>query len=214
MYLSGTSMAAPMVSGAAALLIQGNPNLTPAQVKFALQNGAAYAHEAGLMGAGAGSVNVWASRLIAEKELASAVTTVVGGVTETSSGASFWDVGTLAGRLDAATGIRVLSALDVSQLWSRAASPRFGDLNVLGLANPLTAVASKPLQYGAIAGWTTDQTIVWGTPMQDPSGQSILWGTSDDESILWGTSDDSILWGTGDDSILWGTSILTSPEAR
>ena len=40
MYLSGTSLAAPMVSGGVALLLQGSPNLSPAQVKFALQNGA------------------------------------------------------------------------------------------------------------------------------------------------------------------------------
>ena len=65
MYLSGTSMAAPMVSGGVALLLQGSPNLSPAQVKFALQNGATAMTDAGLMGAGAGSVNFWASRQIA-----------------------------------------------------------------------------------------------------------------------------------------------------
>jgi serine protease AprX len=34
--MSGTSVAAPMVSGAAALLLQGEPNLTPDQVKYRL----------------------------------------------------------------------------------------------------------------------------------------------------------------------------------
>ena len=65
MYLSGTSMSAPMVTGGVALLLQGSPNLTPAQVKFALQNGATAMADGGLLGAGAGSVNFWASRQIA-----------------------------------------------------------------------------------------------------------------------------------------------------
>jgi serine protease AprX len=38
--LSGTSMAAPMVSGAVALLLQNEPNLTPDQVKYRLINSA------------------------------------------------------------------------------------------------------------------------------------------------------------------------------
>src|SRR4029453_8968836 len=62
MQLSGTSMAAPMVSGAVALMLQGTPNLIPAQVKFSLQNGATYLPEAGLIGAGAGSGNFRARR--------------------------------------------------------------------------------------------------------------------------------------------------------
>ncbi|HEX7139697.1 MAG TPA: S8 family peptidase, partial [Vicinamibacterales bacterium] len=48
MQLSGTSMSAPMVSGATALLLQGVPTLSPAQVKLALQAGATYMGDAGL----------------------------------------------------------------------------------------------------------------------------------------------------------------------
>jgi hypothetical protein len=52
-------------------------------------------------------------------------------------------------------------------------------------------MAPKYLQYGALAGWTDSQTILWGTSITDPDGQTILWGTStptDDQTILWGTS--------------------------
>ena len=72
MQLSGTSMSAPIVSGAVALLLQGTPGLSAAQVKLALQSGATYVRDGGLMGAGAGSLNIWASRQIAANGLVAA----------------------------------------------------------------------------------------------------------------------------------------------
>jgi hypothetical protein len=42
-----------MVSGAAALLLQAQPTMTAAQVKFELQSGSAYMIDAGVYGAGA-----------------------------------------------------------------------------------------------------------------------------------------------------------------
>ena len=389
MYLSGTSMAAPMVSGGVALLLQGSPNLSPAQVKFALQNGATAMTDGGLMGAGAGSVNFWASRQIAvygaspasaqtapslgsaqrfavlggstvtntgssvitgdlgvspgtavtgfppglvvsgtihgadaaalaaqdavttaynslvgqactqdltgqdlggqtltagvycfsssaqltgtltlnaqgnanavfifkmgstlttasassvvltnggspgnvfwqvgssatlgtgtsfagnilaltsitvttgarvtgrtlarngavtldtnavtaTNQLTSAVTTTVGGAQTTGSGVSFWDIGTLAARLEAGIGTRVLSAVDASLAWVNPSLLTFGDLNLLGLTNPLGSVLPKSLMYGAVAGWTADLSIAWGAPIRIRRALHIVWGT-------------------------------------
>jgi serine protease AprX len=191
MQLSGTSMAAPMVSGAAALLISGNAKLIPAQVKLALQTGATYMPDAGLMGAGAGSANFWASRQFAANGLNVTLSTVVAGVVGSTSGVAFWDAGTMAMRMYNGTGIRLLSILQLPLVWLDPSLLKFGDLNLLGLLNPLGQIAPARLLWGEVADWTTDQQILWGTTIYNPQGQQILWGTSDtteDTQILWGTA--------------------------
>jgi len=191
MQLSGTSMAAPMVSGGVALLLQGTPNMTPSQVKMALQAGATYMPDAGLMGAGAGSVNFMASRKLTTTLLGLLPTNLIGGLLSPASGAMFWDTGTLATRLYAGVGIRLLSILQGPLVWLNSTLLNTGDLNLLGLGNPLASIAAKSLLYGQVADWTNSQTIMWGTSITDPSGQTIMWGTSyttEGTTIMWGTS--------------------------
>jgi len=59
--MSGSSMSAPMVSGAAALLLQNEPDLTPNQVKYRLMASTRYMADAG---AGSGSLQVSAALLL------------------------------------------------------------------------------------------------------------------------------------------------------
>ena len=54
-------MSTGVVSGAVALVLEANTGLTPAQVKMALQSSATFMPEAGLVGAGAGSLNAAAA---------------------------------------------------------------------------------------------------------------------------------------------------------
>ena len=58
MYQSGTSMATPMASGAAALLFQMNPKLTPTMVKMLLQYTAQPMNGVNMYEQGAGQLNV------------------------------------------------------------------------------------------------------------------------------------------------------------
>jgi serine protease AprX len=191
MQLSGTSMATPMVSGGVALLLQGMPSLSPAQVKLALQAGATYMPDGGLMGAGAGNVNFFAARRSAAGFLGLLPSTLIGGLLSPASGVAFWDSGTMMNRLYGGLGRRLLSLLQAPLVWLNPSLLNFGDLNLFGLGNPLASVVPKSLLFGQVGNWTNSQMILWGTTIYNPQGQMILWGTqytTDGTMILWGTS--------------------------
>jgi len=185
MALSGTSMAAAVVSGGAALLIQANPYITPQQVKLALKSTATFMPKAGLVGAGAGSVNFRAARQSASTGLLNMVTKIAGQVLS-AGGVSYWDAGALIDRVYEGTGIQPLGALEALQVWLNPAKLVWGDLNLLGLKNPLATVAPNYIVWGEMAGWTSSYYIVWGETFTNPEGQYIVWGENGDGYIVWG----------------------------
>ena len=89
--LSGSSMAAAVVSGAVAQLLQARPALTPAQVKFALQVTAERVEGFGFIEQGAGSLNVpLAVALATSDDFASAPSSVqIGGEMAFAGGIAF-----------------------------------------------------------------------------------------------------------------------------
>lgn len=185
--LSGTSMATPMVSGTAALAIQGDPSLTPDQIKAMLMQtafkniqqystvtdpttGITYYLQADIFTVGAGYLDIHAAGLTTQ--LAPAI-----------------------------VGSALSPVATINSSGSVALSP-----------NGSSVLGGTSILWGSSSVWGS--SILWGSSSVE--GSSILWGSStslDASSILWGSSlslnATSILWGSSStqldaESVLWG----------
>jgi hypothetical protein len=108
-----------------------------------------------------------------------------------AGGATFRDSGTMIDRIYDNTGVRLLGLIDSSLLWQQADTAESGVLNLLGLGNVLAQLPATRLVYGEMAGWTTDNHVVWGDAIQSPSGQHVVWGDSEhtgSSHVVWGDS--------------------------
>ena len=147
-------MSAAVVSGGVALLLADEPRLTPAQVKIALQTGAQFLPEAGLIGGGAGSVDFAASQRLARKGLEGLLGSIVTTVTNllgASGGASYRDTGTLIDRVYDRSGIRLLRILDFLNLFGDADEGEWGVLNLVGTSNRIGSAAPNYIVWGNVA---------------------------------------------------------------
>lgn len=189
MRLSGSSMSTAVVSGGAALLLNAYPSLTPAQLKVALQMGARYMPDGGLIGAGAGSVNFAQSMKVAQQGLIPSLLNTLTSVLGLSSGASFRDQGRLIDGIYDRSGLRLLGILDLSGLLGDGGD--WGVLNLLGLSNPLGYTPANRLVWGQVSDWSSSYYVVWGSSIQSTSGQYVVWGASDytdPNYVVWGAS--------------------------
>jgi len=201
--LSGTSMAAPVVSGTVALMLQANPTLTPNQVKAILEYTAQVNPNYDPLTEGAGFLNAKGA-----VELARTLATPspdLQAMPAEWSGRFIW-------------GTQLVSGGRLT-----------GDANAWGAdvtwGSPTTS-ADESVVWGTICTATTcdDGAGAWGPWTVDAVAHNVVWGSTCGgadcvepwtieaanavESVVWGTTTDaeSVVWGTLDlESVVWGT---------
>jgi serine protease AprX len=218
--LTGTSMAAPVVSGTVALMLQANPNLTPNLVKAILQYTAQTHSDYNALTQGAGFLNSKGAVDLAKFFAAPAGKTYPN--SQWWGKRIHWGNQWIAGGAILPTG----NAWGLNIVWGTAVDPE-GDNIVWGT---MLDFESDNIVWGTTFELEGDN-IVWGTSF-DPEGDNIVWGTdagfeadnivwgtdcggAECDNIVWGTNfgveGDNIVWGTADDfevdNIVWGTSL-------
>ena len=228
--LSGTSMAAPVVTGSVALMLQANPKLTPNLIKAILQYTAQEYPGYSALRQGAGFLNtlgaVRLAKFYADNRAGTKVPVqkvwsqqVIWGNHRLSGGylnpmANAWASNIVWGTAKTLgdTGDNIVWGTACGDcdniVWGTADAS--GDNIVWGTAVNIvwgTAWNGDNIVWGTS---NVDDNIVWGTDCGGADCDNIVWGTADSDNIVWGTASlgDNIVWGTStnDDNIVWGTN--------
>ena len=191
--LSGTSMAAPVVSGTVALMLQANATLTPNQVKAILQYTAQDYPTYDPLSEGAGFLNAQGA-----VELARAFADHA----DAYAASADWGMRLIWGNQLVSGGRLTFdaNAWSTDVVWGAETTP--GGVPVEW---GVICTASACDDAGAMSQrWNRDNgdanNVVWGSTCggSDCQGPWRVGGTTDDDSVVWGTTDD-------DDSVVWGT---------
>jgi serine protease AprX len=229
--LSGTSMAAPVVAGTVALMLQANPSLKPNLVKAILQYTAQTRHYDALT-QGAGFLNaqgaVQLARYFKSPQAGQAYPhswlwsrqviwgnhRVKGGLLKPAANA--WASNIVWGTMADNDGENIVWGTICQDdceniVWGTVADE--AENIVWGTVDDGENIVWGTADDGENIVWGTlsMENIVWGTACASDNCENIVWGTAMDlENIVWGTLDngENIVWGTNLDgeNIVWGTS--------
>ena len=177
--LSGTSMAAPVVSGTIALMLQANPSLTPNLVKAILQFTAESRDSYNALTQGAGFLNARGAVQLAQSIVPGAV------VEQTAShDPTRWSAHVIWGNHRIGGGeLRVnASAWRNDVIWGSTRTPE-----------------GRPVAWGKTCGTDADALgtscdSVWGTACASARCDDIIWSTTADGSPA--GSSNNVVWGT------------------
>ncbi len=220
--LSGTSMAAPSVAAAAALLLQVNEALPVNTLKLALQFTARLVPITDVLTQGAGVLNIAGALTLADA------------INPNVRRGQNW----IRHRITAANVDASGQAIRWSQriiYGDRFMRPRYAQIHLFRWDDDIVwaydAIADN-IVWGNAGNivWGNDDNIVWGNEERIVWGSDdnivwgnledrrIAWGTDEHEKIVWGIDDNTvrgsagnIVWGnTNDDNIVWGNGIVRS----
>jgi serine protease AprX len=191
--LSGTSMAAGIVSGVVADLLQAHPQMTPDQVKARLMKtayktfpatssvydaatGTTYNSQYDVFTIGAGYVDLAAA--LASNDLAQGTALSPTAVYDSNTG-------------------NVYMSSDQSSVWGSS------------------AVWSGPAVWGK-SQFTGGSSVMWGATTT--GGSSVMWGATNagGSSVMWGATGlwgSSVMWGATGFSAVWGSSVMWGADS-
>jgi serine protease AprX len=188
--LSGTSMAAAVISGAVADLLQAAPSLTPDQVKILLM------------------------------KTASKTFPVSSTVVDNASGqiyTSYYDIFTVgAGYVDLQAALATANQVPIGMTAISPVANYDGSTGDVELSFDPTSIFANKALWGTSSIWSssvlTGSKALWGT--------QAVWGSAVDsaEKALWGTSTDAAqkaLWGTNaiwSNKAIWGSSTMKAAD--
>jgi serine protease AprX len=219
--LTGTSMAAPVVSATVALLLEANPSLTPNAVKAILQYTAQTHAGDSPLAQGAGFLNAKGALRLA-KFFKQPQQNSLGQPVDTIGGQPIsWARHLIWGNYRVTGGVPLpgSNAWATNVVWGEMHTPT-GALVVWGAAQPDNVVWGENASGNVVWGELLGDNVVWGESGTDnvvwgeAHGDNVVWGEAHSDNVVWGedcagSNCEQVVWGAPNGNDAWGTALPT-----